>query len=186
MTCGRAWAFVEITVSRTCINQPLLSSLFFLVPWGLLPRFDCIHVLTEMCVECVNHYKQPLKYMGDWYNFFKSVMQLITVLLWVGCILKCSITWRLNFITRANEWSFFVANHKDIIYLVWRHKVTIFIIQGEDWKMYLLLVQKVTKPLFLFLAGFFAMMWTKRKGNTVLLLFQVQNAMLNLFFNESF
>lgn len=126
-----------------------------------------------MCVECVNHYKQPLKYMGDWYNFFKSVMQLITVLLWVGCILKCSITWRLNFITRANEWSsFFVANHKDIIYLVWRHKVTIFIIQGEDWKMYLLLVQKVTKPLFLFLAGFFAMMWTKRKGNTVLLLFQ--------------
>ena len=128
-----------------------------------------------MCVECVNHYKQPLKYMGDWYNFFKSVMQLITVLLWVGCILKCSITWRLNFITRANEWSsFFVANHKDIIYLVWRHKVTIFIIQGEDWKMYLLLVQKVTKPLFLFLAGFFAMMWTKRKGNTVLLLFQVK------------
>lgn len=128
-----------------------------------------------MCVECVNHYKQPLKYMGDWYNFFKSVMQLITVLLWVGCILKCSITWRLNFITRANEWSsFFVANDKDIIYLVWRHKVTIFIIQGEDWKMYLLLVKKVTKPLFLFLAGFFAVMWTKRKGNTVLLLFQVK------------
>lgn len=125
-----------------------------------------------MSVGCVSHYKQPLKYMGDWYNFFfKSVMQLITVLLWVGCILKWSITWRLNFITRANEWwSFFVANHRDIIYLVWRHKVTIFIIQGEDWKMYLLLVQKVTKPLFLFLAGFFAMMWTKRKGNAVLLL----------------
>ena len=106
--------------------------------------------------------------------FFKSVMQLITVLLWVGCILKWSMTWRLNFITRANEWSFFVDNHRDFIYLVWRHKVTIFIIQGEDWKMYLLLVQKVTKPLFFFLAGFFAMMWTNRRGNAVLLLLQVK------------
>lgn len=53
VTCGRAWAFVEITVSRTCPLRVVAQ------------RFDCIHVQTEMSVECVNHCKQPLKHMGD-------------------------------------------------------------------------------------------------------------------------